>query len=103
VETGVRWLPAGEFDSRRESWACSPRWGWELADQLLDHFSSELGELFVAAGVVVGELVVIKAEEVEDGAVDVTDVVDAVDGFGADVVGGSDGVAGFGSASSEPH
>lgn len=57
----------------------------------------------MTAGVVVGELVVIEAEEVKDGAVDVTDVVNAVDGFGADVVGGADGVSSFGSASGEPH
>jgi len=53
--------------------------------------------------VVVGELVIIEAEEVKNGAVDVADVVDTVDGFGADVVGRTDGVPGFGAASSEPH
>lgn len=72
-------------------------------NQLLDHPAAELGELFVSPGVVVGEAVVIEAEEVEDGAVDVADVVDAIDGFGSDLVGGSDGVAGFRAATCEPH
>ena len=57
----------------------------------------------MTAAVVVGKLVVIEAEEVKDGAVDVTDVVNAVDGFGADVVGGADGVSGFGPAARKPH
>ena len=65
--------------------------------------ASELGELFVPAGVVVGELVVIEAEEVKEGAVDVADVVDAVDCFVADVIGSADGVACFGAAAREPH
>jgi len=68
-----------------------------------DDLAAELRELFVAAGVVVGELVVIQAEEVEEGAVDVADVVDAIDRFVSDVIGGADGVAGFGAAAGEPH
>ena len=67
----------------------------QLGEEFGDDLAAELGELFEAAGVIVGEAVVVETEEVEEGNVDVADVVDAVDGFGADLVGGADGVSGF--------
>lgn len=52
---------------------------------------------------VVGQLVVIESEKVEDGAVDVANVVNTIDGFGSQFVRGSDGVSRFGPAPGEPH
>ena len=57
------------------------------ADEFLDHGAAKLGELFVATGVEVGELIIVEAEE---GAVEVADGAGDVDGLGADVVGSSD-------------
>lgn len=57
----------------------------------------------MSPGVVVGELVIIEAQQVKDGAVDVANVVDAIDGFSTEVVGGTDGMTGMGAAASEPH
>lgn len=71
-------------------------------DQLLDHLAPELGKLLEAAGVEVGELRVVEAEEAEQGDVEIADVVDVLDGLGAGLVGGADGVAGVDAAASEP-
>jgi hypothetical protein len=57
----------------------------------------------MAPCVVVGELIVIQAEEVENGAVDVANVVDTVNGFCADFIGGPDRVSGFRPTASKPH
>lgn len=39
----------------------------------------------------------------KNGAVDVTNVVDAIDGFGSEGVGGPNGVSGFGASACEPY
>ena len=57
----------------------------------------------MAPCVVVGELIVIEAQKVENGAVDVANVVDTVNGFCTDFIGGSDRVSGFRPTASKPH
>ena len=64
----------------------SPLFCW-LRQKFLDDLTSELGELFVATGVEVGKLVVVEAHEVEEGAVEVANGVDAVDGLGTNGIG----------------
>ena len=66
------------------------------ADEFLDQGAAKLGELFVATGVEVGELIIVEAEE---GAVEVADGAGDVDGLGADVVGSSDDGTFFDTAS----
>ena len=53
----------------------------------------DVGEAEVAAGVAVGELFVVEAEEVEDGGVEVVDVDLVVDGAEAEIVGFAVGCA----------
>ena len=72
-------------------------------DQFLNDFTPELAELLVPAGVVIGQLVIVKTEQVQPGDVDVTDMVDALHRLGSDLVGRPDGVPGLGSASGKPH
>src|SRR5262245_33308790 len=50
-------------------------------EQFFDHTAVGLGQLFVAAFVEVGELVVVEAQEMQDRAVEVFDVVNGVDGL----------------------
>ena len=64
-------------------------------DQFLNDFTPELAELLVPAGVVIGQLVIVKTEQVQPGDVDVTDMVDALHRLGPDLVGGADGMAGI--------
>jgi hypothetical protein len=71
-------------------------------DQVLDHRAAELAELLEAAGVVVGEFVVVETEEAQEGDVEIADVGFAFDGGHAEFVGGSDGVAGIAAAAGEP-
>ena len=66
------------------------------------HFSEDVGEAEVAAGVIVGEALVVEAEEVEESGVEVVHVKTAGDRFVPDFIGGSVGVSGFGSTSGEP-
>ena len=72
-------------------------------DQLLDYSTAKLGQLFVPSGVVVGEAVVIESEKVKKRDVDITDVMNALDRFGADFVSGTDCMACFGASASKPH
>lgn len=72
-------------------------------NQLVDHLAAELAELLEAAGVVEGEFVVIQAQEMQQRAMDVADVVDVFDGFAADLIGVADGVTALGAAAGEPH
>ena len=52
-----------------------------------------MAELLESTGVVVGEFVVVEAEEAQEGDVEVADVGFAFDGGHAELVGGADGVA----------
>src|SRR5262245_4539922 len=60
---------------RRWSVFCRP-----LGEQLLDDLSADLAELLVAAFVEVSELVVVQAEEMQQGYVKIADVVNFLDG-----------------------
>jgi len=73
-----------------------------LPNQFLNTLPAELAELFEAAGVVVGEFVVVEAEEFEEGDVQIADVVYVFDGCRADFICRSDGVACFTAAAGEP-
>ena len=74
-----------------------------LRDELGDDLAAELAELFEAAGVVVGESVVVQAEQFKDRAMHVADVMHFVHGQHAHLVGRTDGVTGFNAATGEPH
>ncbi len=75
---------------------------WFSRDKALDDCAAELAELFEAAGVVEGELVVVKAQEAQEGHVQVPDMGFAFDGRHAEFVGGTDGVAGIAAAAGKP-
>src|SRR5262245_56330413 len=70
---------------------------------LADDFTLDEGKAFVAAEVRIGEIVLVEAEEVKDGGVDVAEVVGLFDGFEADGVGGADPLAAADAAAGEPH
>ena len=71
-------------------------------DQVLDELAAELTELLEAAGVVVGEFVVVQAQKAQDGDMEIADVGFAFDGGHAEFVGGADGVTGVAAATGEP-
>lgn len=71
-------------------------------DQVLDHRAAELTELLESPGMVKSELVVIKAEESQQRAVEVTDVGLAFDSLHSEFVGRADGMAGVATAACEP-
>ena len=75
----------------------------DSGDQFLDHFATELAELLVPAGVVVGKLVVVETKKIKPGDVDVANMVDAFHRFGSDLIGRPDGMAGLAPASGKPH
>ena len=52
--------------------------------------AAELAELFVAAGVKVGEFVVVKPEQMQERDVEIADGMGDLDGLGADLVGATD-------------
>ena len=56
-------------------------------NQFPNNLSSELAELLVPAGVVVGQFVVVESQKIEPSNVHVTDMVDALHRLGADLVG----------------
>ena len=60
---------------------------------VVDHGAVDVGEAVVAAGVAVRQLLMVEAEEVEDGGVEVVDVDGFFDGFEAELVGGAVDVA----------
>ena len=64
-----------------------------LREDLLDHVPLHVGQPHVAAGVAVGQLLVVEAEQVQDGRVPVVDVDLALDGLVAVVVGPAVGQA----------
>ena len=71
-------------------------------NQALDELAAELTELLEAAGVVVGQLVVIQSQKAQEGDVEIADVGFAFDGGHAEFVGGADGVTGVAAATGEP-
>src|SRR5437899_8793831 len=73
-----------------------------LQKDFLHHHARVDGGPFVAAVVEVGEVKVIEAHEVQDGGVEVVDMIGLVDGAEADFVGGADD-AGFYAAAGHPH
>ena len=63
----------------------------------------DVGQAEVAAGVAVGEGLVVEAEEVEDRGVEVVDVDLVLDGLEAELVGGAVDVAALDAAAGQPH
>src|SRR5688500_15864876 len=72
------------------------------SDELLDDFTAELGELLEPTDVEERELVIIQPEQAQKRDVEIADVVHAVHGFGAGLVGRDEGVAGFHDATRHP-
>src|SRR5437016_4888857 len=70
---------------------------------LLHHLTTHAGETLVEALVEVGQFSVIQAHEVEDGGVEIGDVAAVFDGFEAEFVGGTDGLAALDAGAGEPH
>src|SRR5439155_6954311 len=62
-------------------------WGPTLGEHFFDEVAVDVGEAEVAALEAVGEALVVEAEEVEDGSLEVVDVVLFLDGGEAEVVG----------------
>ena len=75
----------------------------QSANEVFNHFAAELAELFVTAGVEVGELVVVEAEEVKQGDVKVSDGMGNLHGLGTDLIGGADNGAAFHAAAGHEH
>ena len=61
-----------------------------LSDDFFDDSTPKLGELLVATDVEVSELIIVEAEEVKEGAVEVADGASNLDCLRSDVIGGSD-------------
>ena len=78
---------------------CIRRSGKKLRDDL----STELRKLFVSAGVIVRKFVIIESHQVKEGYVNIADVMYAIHGLGANLIGRANGVAGFGTAPGKPH
>src|SRR5262249_52992960 len=89
-----------------DRWA-SRSWGGALtpddSHDFLNHFSLYQRQALVAAEVGIGEVVLVKAEEVKDGRVDVAEVVRLLDGFESDSVGRADPAAAANTAAGQPH
>ena len=68
----------------------------------MNHSPGDVGQAVVAAGVAVGETLVVEAEEVQDRRVEVVDVDFVLDGSEAELVGGSVGRASLHAGSGEP-
>src|SRR5687767_14890924 len=74
-----------------------------LRDDFMDYFAADVGEAEVAAGVAVGEFLVVEAEEVENGRVQVVDMDGILGGFETELVGGAVDGAAFDAAAGEPN
>src|SRR4051794_9471307 len=70
---------------------------------LADDATVDVGQAEVAAGVAVGEGLVVEAEQVEDRGVEVVDVDGVGHGLVAEVVGGAVDVAPLDASPGEPH
>src|SRR4051812_35266493 len=93
--------PSGKF--RVGFSAGSRRFKPESGQDLFDDLAGHVCEPFVATVVTEGEALVIEAEQVEDGSVDVVDVSFHFRRAQADRVCGSDHLASLHTASSQPH
>src|SRR5262245_48152898 len=75
----------------------------QLRHDLPHDLPMHIGQPEVAAAVAEGELLVVEADEVEDGGVEVVDVDAVFDGLVAEFVGGAVDVAALDAAAGEPH
>src|SRR5262249_24781776 len=75
----------------------------ESGDDVVDDFAVDVSQAEVAAGISVGELLVIEAEQPEDRGVQVVDVDLALDGLEADVVGRTVDMPALDAAAGQPH
>ena len=71
--------------------------------EVFDDVAVDVGEAEVAAGVAVGELFVIDAEQVEDGGVEVVDVHSIFNGVESDFVSGADDLSALDASAGHPH
>ena len=78
----------------RQGFALTGRIRRPSGHQFFDHLAAGLARLFEATFMEVGELVAVETEKVQEGDVEVTNVVDFFDGLAAEVVRGADGLAG---------
>src|SRR6056297_1607184 len=82
--------------------ASSARLVVSSGDQLFDDFAAELAELFEAASVVIGQLVVVESEQSQQRDVEVANVMDVLHCLATDLVRRADGVAGVTATSRHP-
>ena len=73
-----------------------------LRHDVLDHRPVDIGQTEISAGVSVGELFVIKAEQLEHRSVQIVDVNFIFDGFEAELVGRSVNVPSFYPTAGQP-
>src|SRR4029079_14843051 len=73
------------------------------SDYLADDFAFDERQAFVAAEGRIGQLVLIEAEQVQNGGVDVAEVIGFFDGCEADGVGSADPLAAADATAGEPH
>src|SRR3954452_18617545 len=72
-------------------------------EDALDELAVDVGEAEVAALVAEGQALVVEAEAVQDGSLEVVDVDFVFDDVEAEVVGRAPGDAGLDAAAGEPH
>src|SRR6266540_1420463 len=85
----------GQRTTRAETTGSGEDGGRDLA--------GDIGETEVASAVVVGELLVVEAHQVQDRRVQVMDVHAVLDGGDAELIGGAVNVATLDAASGQPH
>src|SRR6476660_2812468 len=73
-----------------------------LGNQLVDDLAVDVGEAEIAARIAIGETLVVKTHELQDGGVQVVDVHRILGGTEAEFVGRSVGLATFDAAAGEP-
>ena len=74
-----------------------------LCEQFFHHPAVDVGQAEIAAGVAVGELFVVEAQQVQDRRVQIVDVDVVLDGREAELVGGAVDVAALHAAAGQPH
>ena len=74
----------------------------DLRDQVFNNVSVNIGQTEIPAGVSVGKLFVIKAEQLEHRSVQIVDVNFIFDGFEAELVGRSVNVSSFYPTAGQP-
>ena len=72
------------------------------ADQALNDLATELAQLLKPTCVVIGQSIVIESEQSQQRDVEITNVMNLIDGRGARFVGRTDNVARVAAAASEP-